>query len=53
MSLIEENPDKVVNMARMSIVGSHSVNGVAKIHSEILKKTMYVITYDSPGGLAA
>lgn len=29
--------DGVVHMARLSVVGSHSVNGVAKIHSEILK----------------
>lgn len=29
--------DGVVHMARLSVVGSHSVNGVAKIHSAILK----------------
>lgn len=34
VSIIE---DGVVHMARLSVVGSHSVNGVAKIHSEILK----------------
>lgn len=30
--------DGVVKMAHLSIVGSHSVNGVAKLHTEILKK---------------
>lgn len=37
MSLIEEDGVKRVNMAHLSIVGSHAVNGVAWIHSEILK----------------
>lgn len=31
--------DGMVHMARLSIVGGHSVNGVAKIHTEILKST--------------
>lgn len=31
--------DGQVHMARLAIVGSHSVNGVAEIHSEILKNT--------------
>ncbi|TRY58456.1 hypothetical protein DNTS_002074 [Danionella cerebrum] len=39
MSLIEEGPQKRVNMAHMCIVGSHAVNGVARIHSDILKAT--------------
>ena len=37
MSLIEESPEKKVNMAHLAIVGSHAVNGVAAIHSEIIK----------------
>ena len=36
MSIIEAG---LVHMARLSVVGSHSVNGVAKIHSDILKST--------------
>lgn len=37
MSLIEEDGEKRVNMAHLAIVGSHVVNGVARIHSEIIK----------------
>lgn len=40
LSLIEEDGEKRVNMAHLSIVGSHAVNGVARIHSEIIKKDM-------------
>jgi len=36
MSLIEESPEKKVRMAHLSIVGSHSVNGVAELHSRLL-----------------
>lgn len=44
MSLIEEEGGKRVNMAHLSIVGSHAVNGVARIHSEIIKQDLYVVT---------
>jgi starch phosphorylase len=40
MSLIEEGTPKKIRMAYMAIVGSHSTNGVAAIHSELLKKTV-------------
>ena len=39
VSLIEEGPVKQVRMANLAIVGSHSTNGVAKIHSELLRTT--------------
>ncbi len=37
MSLIEEGPVKKVRMAHLAVVGSHSTNGVAAIHSQLLK----------------
>jgi glycogen phosphorylase len=39
VSLIEEGPAKHVRMANLAIVGSHSINGVAEIHSQLLRKT--------------
>uniref|UniRef100_A0A8C1F212 Alpha-1,4 glucan phosphorylase n=1 Tax=Cyprinus carpio carpio TaxID=630221 RepID=A0A8C1F212_CYPCA len=45
MSLIEEGGQKRVNMAHLCIVGSHAVNGVARIHSDILKATVYVFKH--------
>lgn len=41
MSMVEEEGDKRINMARLSIVGSHAVNGVAAIHTEILKRDLF------------
>ncbi|XP_061595800.1 glycogen phosphorylase, muscle form [Cololabis saira] len=41
MSLIEEGGQKRINMAHLCIVGSHAVNGVAQIHSDILKATIF------------
>ncbi|HEX7136493.1 MAG TPA: glycogen/starch/alpha-glucan phosphorylase [Vicinamibacterales bacterium] len=40
MSLIEEADTKKVRMAHLAIVGSHSTNGVAAIHSELLTRTV-------------
>ncbi|XP_078240362.1 glycogen phosphorylase, liver form [Pogona vitticeps] len=41
MSLIEEEGVKRINMAHLCIVGSHAVNGVAKIHSDIIKSQVF------------
>jgi starch phosphorylase len=41
MSLIEEGPERRVRMAHLAIVGSHAVNGVAALHTEILKKHVF------------
>ncbi|KAG7511325.1 glycogen phosphorylase, liver form [Solea senegalensis] len=41
MSLIEEDGCKRVNMAHLCIVGSHAVNGVAEIHSKIIKTDVF------------
>jgi starch phosphorylase len=38
-SLIEEGPEKHVRMANLAIVGTHSTNGVAAIHSQLLRTT--------------
>ena len=41
MSLIEENHTKYIRMANLSIIGSHSTNGVAKLHSSILREKVF------------
>lgn len=46
MSLLEGDHEKTVNMAHLSIVGSHTVNGVSAIHSEILKNDLFKDFYE-------
>ena len=40
VSIIEEGERKQVRMGHLAIIGSHSVNGVAKLHSELVKTTL-------------
>ena len=46
MSLIEEGPEQKIRMANLAIVGSKSVNGVAAIHSELVKKELVPDFYE-------
>lgn len=41
LSIIEEGPVKMVRMAHLAIIGSHSVNGVAELHSQLLKDRIF------------
>ena len=41
MSIIDENGGKRIRMAHLAIVGSHKVNGVAQIHSDLMKQTIF------------
>ncbi|CAF4206674.1 unnamed protein product [Rotaria magnacalcarata] len=46
LSIVEEDGEKRINMAYLAIVGSHAVNGVAKIHSDLLKTTLFKSFYE-------
>jgi starch phosphorylase len=46
LSLIEEGAEKQVRMANLAAVGSQHINGVAALHSELLKKTVLRDFYD-------
>jgi starch phosphorylase len=39
MSIIDESGERYVRMANLACVGSYAINGVAELHSELLKKT--------------
>lgn len=41
MSLVEESGEKRIRMSHLAVVGSHKVNGVAKLHTEIMKNTIF------------
>jgi starch phosphorylase len=40
LSLIDETGERYVRMAHLATVGSHHVNGVARLHSDLLKQTV-------------
>ncbi len=46
MSLVEEHWERKIRMAHLAIVGSHSVNGVAALHTEILKARIFPDYYE-------
>lgn len=41
LSIIKEGPTKAIRMSNLAIVGSHSINGVAELHTEILKTIIF------------
>ena len=41
LSLIDEHGERRVRMAHLSIVGSHKVNGVSRLHSDLLVQTIF------------
>jgi len=41
MSLIDENHEQRVRMSHLCIIGSHSVNGVSKLHTDLLKTSVF------------
>jgi starch phosphorylase len=40
MSIIEEGPEKQVRMANLAIIGSHAINGVSALHTELIKTSL-------------
>jgi starch phosphorylase len=46
LSLIEENGARYVRMAHLACVGSHAINGVAELHSELLKQDVLKDFYE-------
>ena len=46
MSLIDEGGERYVRMANLCVVGTSSVNGVARLHTEILKESLFKDFYE-------
>ena len=41
MSLIDESHGRMVRMSHLAVAGSHTVNGVAKLHSDLMRRTIF------------
>ncbi|MEO8017701.1 MAG: glycogen/starch/alpha-glucan phosphorylase, partial [Pseudomonadota bacterium] len=41
LSIIGESQGRRVRMSHLAVIGSHKVNGVAKLHSDLMKKTIF------------
>jgi starch phosphorylase len=46
MSIIDEEGEKYIRMAHLAVVGSHAVNGVAELHTDLLTKGIMKDFYD-------
>jgi len=46
LSLIDENGEKCIRMAHLACVGSHAINGVAALHTELLKRSVLKDFYE-------
>ncbi|KAH9570021.1 hypothetical protein CY35_02G018100 [Sphagnum magellanicum] len=47
LSIIEEGEKKSVKMGSLALVASHTVNGVSKLHSELLKERVFKVSIDA------
>ncbi|MGE5811933.1 MAG: glycogen/starch/alpha-glucan family phosphorylase, partial [Ignavibacteria bacterium] len=45
LSIIREGPEKKVKMSNLAIIGSHAINGVAELHTKILKERLFTHFY--------
>lgn len=41
LSILDDSGDKRIRMANLAVIGSHSVNGVSKLHSDIITKNIF------------
>jgi len=46
MSIVDEDGDRRLRMAHLAIVGSHRVNGVSQLHTDLMKETIFA-TFDA------
>ena len=46
VSMVEDGPDPQIRMPYLSIIGSHAVNGVAALHTKLLKDTVFRDFYE-------